>query len=50
MKFQPIKIMKSSPRYLEDGVYTNTHVRESGFQVELEPVAEEYIILVQLLK
>ncbi len=30
--------------------YTNTHVSESGFQVELEPVPEEYVILVQLLK
>ncbi len=30
--------------------YTNTHVSESDFQVESEPVAEEYVILVQLLK
>lgn len=30
--------------------YTDTHVSESGFQVTSEPVAEEYDILVQLLK
>lgn len=42
--------MESSHRCLEDGVYTNTHISGSGFQVELEPVAEEYVILLQFLK